>query len=63
MDWQRETQHNSILSTIQNWKEAPIDHPPYTQYTEPFQATFGPDGAITGLIPFWSGIINDFMMN
>ena len=59
MDWQRETQHNSLLSTIQNWKEAPINHPPYTQYTEPFQATFGPDGVITGLIPFWSGIIND----
>ena len=60
MDWQRETHHNSHHSIVQYWKEVPTDRPPNVQYyTDHYQATSGPDGVITGLIPFWSGIIND----
>ena len=60
MDWQKETQHNSLLSEVKYWKELPSDDPPYIQYADtPYQSTLGPDNTMIGFIPFWSGIIND----
>jgi len=62
MDWQREAStqlYSPLLSETPYFKEVPIDNPPYIRYDRLDPSIFGPDGIMIGLIPFWSGIIND----